>query len=415
MRGRSKLWSFAFSSVSVLAFFVACSGGSERPVDIASSGDGGNVFEATVRDALADTGDSGTCLTKAKDGTETDIDCGGSNNCPRCELGKACAAETDCAGGAKCLNKLCALCEDKQTNGDESDVDCGGKACGACTVGKRCATNTDCRSGSCLNQACACPKGMTIIALAGGGAYCVDQAEVTKGQYNQFITANVPKQTGACAGNSTFVPRGAGIPATEPGPLTFNFGLPVHYVDWCDAAAYCQWAKKQLCGSIEGDAPVSGAQGADATKSAWYNACSAQGTLDYPYGDTFDATKCNTDGLGVPGPGATRGTGFGYPANQDDGIYDVGVSDATGTVTAASHIACQGGSTGIYQMSGNVAEWEDSCDGNGPDSNCRVRGGSYASATAADQTCGAVRDVVRMPPAGNPEILKDIGFRCCQY
>ena len=114
MRGRSKLWSFAFSGVSVLAFFVACDGGSARPLDTASSGDGGNTFEATVRDALEDTGDSGTCLTKAKDGTETDIDCGGSNNCARCELGKGCAAETDCAGGAKCMNKFCALCEDSE-------------------------------------------------------------------------------------------------------------------------------------------------------------------------------------------------------------------------------------------------------------------------------------------------------------
>ena len=30
---------------------------------------------------------------------------------------------------------------------------------------------------------------MTIISLAAGGAYCIDQSEVSKGQYNKFITA----------------------------------------------------------------------------------------------------------------------------------------------------------------------------------------------------------------------------------
>lgn len=423
MRRRSKVWSFLFSGGSVVAFFVACGGGSDRPTDTASNNGDGGGLEATVRDALADTGDAGTCITKVKDGTETDIDCGGDNACPRCALGKACLAATDCSDGAQCTNKLCALCEDKKTNGDETDVDCGGKACGACTVGKRCVANTDCRSGSCINQACACPKNMTIISLAGGGAYCVDQAEVSKGEYNQFITANVPttSQSGSClTENASFIPRGAWAPQVDPGPLTFNYGLPVHYVDWCDAVAYCKWAKKQLCGTIQGDAPVPGDAGAVATVSAWYNACTAQGALVYPYGNTFDATKCNTDGVGTPGGTAalSRSSHFGYAANLDDGIYTVATSDAAGNVTAAVHTACQGGSTGIYQMSGNVAEWEDSCDGSAGSSKCRVRGGSYASATPAEQACAAVREVVRVPPpSGDPatDPLKDIGFRCCQY
>lgn len=415
------MWSFVFSGVVAVAFFVACGGSGERPTDAASSGGDGGTIEASVRDALADTGDSGTCKTKAKDGTETDVDCGGSNDCPRCELGQVCESETDCAGGAKCTNKLCALCEDDQTNGDETDRNCGGKACAACTVGKRCVGDTDCRSGKCVNQACACPANMTIISIAGGGAYCVDQAEVSKGQYNQFITANVPvnTQAGAClTENQSFIPRGAWPPQVDPGPLAFNFGLPVHYVDWCDAAAYCTWAKKQLCSTLKGDAPVPVADSANATVSAWFNACTAQGALVYPYGNTFDGTKCNTDGVGVPGAGTTRTSGFGFAANLDDGVYDVANSDATGKITGPLHTACQGGSTGIYQMSGNVAEWENSCDGASATSKCRVRGGSYASASSADQTCAALRDVERMPAAtGDPatDPLKDIGFRCCQY
>jgi formylglycine-generating enzyme required for sulfatase activity len=270
---------------------------------------------------------------------------------------------------------------------------------------------------------------MTIISLATGGAYCIDQSEVSKGQYNKFITANVPvnTQTGSClAANTTFVPRGAWPPATTPEVstganaatnLAFNLSLPVHYVDWCDAAAYCKWANKELCGLINGGT-LPQASSADQEKSAWYNACSAQGTKTYPYGAVpFDNARCNTDGLGATGVvvnGNERNTGFGFGANQDANIYVVSVSDAVGNISAAAHQACQGGSTGVYQMSGNVAEWEDSCDGTLATSSCNVRGGSYAD-TANTQTCASARPIVRMPAVADPDPLRDIGFRCCQY
>ncbi|MDB4933792.1 MAG: hypothetical protein JWP87_764, partial [Labilithrix sp.] len=304
-------------------------------------------------------------------------------------------------------------------NGDETDVDCGGKACGACTVGKVCNVPTDCRSNACTNNACACPKDMTIIALSTGGAYCIDSAEVSKGQYNKFITANVPvtTQTGAClTSNADFVPRGAWPPAAVNPTLAFNLGLPVHYVDWCDAFAYCKWASKQLCGTI-GGGTLAAADRNTAAKSAWYNACSAQGTKTYPYGNTYSSTFCNGDGVGSAG-GATdaRGSGFGFSSNGDTGVYEVVTSDAVGNITAPAHAGCQGGSVGVYQMSGNVAEWEDSCDGTLASSSCAVRGGSYnAAADPAALTCASARTEVRMPAVADPDPLADIGFRCCVY
>lgn len=83
-------------------------------------------------------------------------------------------------------------------------------------------------------------------------------------------------------------------------------------------------------------------------------------------------------------------------------------------ISTAAHQACQGGSTGVYQMSGNVAEWEDSCDGTTATANCRVRGGSWAD-SGLGQTCASGRSVARMPAAMDPDPLADIGFRCCQY
>jgi formylglycine-generating enzyme required for sulfatase activity len=272
---------------------------------------------------------------------------------------------------------------------------------------------------------------MAAVAKSSGGAYCIDQTEVTKGQYNKFLTANVPAgdQTGACGpasagaapANANFVPRGAWPPATTPGlpsgGIAFSMGLPVHYVDWCDAAAYCKWANKQLCGKINGG-PVAPIASNDAAQDAWYNACSAQGTRGWPYSTVFDNGKCNGRGDGIPGIYQTNlrdGYGFGG-ANQDTGVYDVVASDASGNITgqATHHAGCQGGSVNVFQMSGNVAEWEDSCDGTTPTSSCNLRGGSYAAAdTAATLRCDAPRTEVRLPVDGN--VLADVGVRCCLY
>jgi len=409
--------SFLLSSACAFGLVVACSGGDARPPSTTGLSEGGADFDASpITDAMREADAPTTCTNTTKDANETDVDCGGA--CAPCALGKACVQDKDCSDDAKCTNKICAKCDDGVTNGDETDVDCGGKACGPCTVGKRCKAGPDCKTASCAGDACACPAGMAIIALAGGGAYCIDQFEVTKGQYNKFITANVPvnDQIAICKppANVTFVPRGAWPPATNPGPLEFNFALPVHYVDWCDAYAYCKWAKKELCGKIGGGA-IAPAEGADPTKSAWYNACSAQGTKGFPYGTTFDGTKCN--GAGKPaGDAEGVASSYGYTGNQDDDVYAVAQSDAAGNAGAPLNAACQGGSVGLYQMSGNLAEWEDSCDGNATVATCRVRGGSYAAENdEASLACAAVRSVPRLPPAGGADPLKDIGFRCCVY
>ena len=71
-------------------------------------------------------------------------------------------------------------------------------------------------------------------------------------------------------------------------------------------------------------------------------------------------------------------------------------------------------------MLGNVAEWEDSCDGTAPTSNCRVRGGSYAAGfdDPVALSCAAERTLPRVPQEGSTvaaEALADIGFRCCLY
>ena len=427
-----------------LMSFSACSSDGPRPdagsvVTTSSSGGSGSSSgdgSVTPTDAGPDGQDATlppTCSNTIKDGVETDVDCGG-NVCGKCIDGKTCIANTDCAGGA-CLNNVCVTpkCTDVATNGDETDTDCGGAICARCTIGKRCNAGSDCVSKTCSNtKSCECPPGMTTASRqGGGGAYCIDQTEVTKAQYDKFITANVNinDQISVCKPptNVNFTPRGAWPPiesgiSTDQKPAgywtAFNKSLPVHYVDWCDAYAYCKWANKQLCGSVTGgEVPPALADSADA--GAWYNACSAQGTLRWPYLDIFD-TRCNGQNVGSDGGGPfPQHSGYGFSINQDEGIHQVNNGDVNGVYSEFRFGQCAGGVTGLYHMSGNVAEWEDSCDGANPDSKCRVRGGSFnANQDPETMSCKGLRTEQRIPATtGNPDTdpLRDIGFRCCLY
>ena len=61
----------------------------------------------------------------------------------------------------------------------------------------------------------------------------------------------------------------------------------------------------------------------------------------------------------------------------------------------------------LYHMSGNVREWEASCDAAlGSSDQCRARGGSYLS-DAIELMCGAPVAEARDHTAA------DLGFRCC--
>lgn len=91
----------------------------------------------------------------------------------------------------------------------------------------------------------------------------------------------------------------------------------------------------------------------DASQSQWYNACvSGSASNTFPYGDSYEEAPCNG--------------------------YDQGVA---ATVVVGSLADCQStviGYAGIVDLSGNVWEWEDSCDSQGGSSDhCHLRGGSF--------------------------------------
>lgn len=95
-----------------------------------------------------------SCADGKKGGTETDVDCGGSE-CQTCEEGKACSLASDCQTGV-CGNGVCqpGQCEDNIENGTETDIDCGGVECPGCGPLQGCKTHSDCAGNSCSGSVC---------------------------------------------------------------------------------------------------------------------------------------------------------------------------------------------------------------------------------------------------------------------
>lgn len=60
-----------------------------------------------------------TCTDGVQNGTETDVDCGGSS-CPRCADGKKCSTRNDCAS-ALCVGGVCKSCAVNDECGLEAD------------------------------------------------------------------------------------------------------------------------------------------------------------------------------------------------------------------------------------------------------------------------------------------------------
>ena len=225
-----------------------------------------------------------------------------------------------------------------------------------------------------------CPSGVGPAMIDAGGI-CIDSTEVTVGQYAAFLAvvdggATVPVSP-SCPSGASFVPGGVGGGDWPQSPDT----LPVDDVTWCDAWSFCKWAGKRLCGAI-GGGPITSptTNGANPAISQWYVACSQAGANLYPYGSTYEASDCNGAGGGLANVGSLS--------------------------------SCVGGYPGIFDMSGNVSEWEDNCDDGGTNANCYLRGGSYEATSKGHPEWLKCSSMTSYIPRSSPP-FSDVGFRCC--
>ena len=120
-------------------------------------------------DTGTDTGMDGgvpeSCFDTIRNGSESDVDCGGA--CPGCPTGANCRLNGDCGSGV-CIGAMCQApsCSDGLTNGDETGRDCGGDTCDPCEVGEGCDDGDDCETMSCADGLCA-PPGCTDGVMNG--------------------------------------------------------------------------------------------------------------------------------------------------------------------------------------------------------------------------------------------------------
>jgi hypothetical protein len=114
-----------------------------------------------------------SCDDKVENGKETGIDCGGPK-CSKCMAGEGCKLGSDCVSGTCTSGKCAASCTDGVTDGTESDVDCGG-TCAGCAIGKACGKSADCDSGVCTAGKCV---DFLVWAEQMGGAGATDAADL---------------------------------------------------------------------------------------------------------------------------------------------------------------------------------------------------------------------------------------------
>lgn len=235
-----------------------------------------------------------------------------------------------------------------------------------------------------------------VAALeAGKVKFCIDAYETTRAEYAEFLEALpgldvAALQPATCGWNTVLKPHDWANPADEnPALWGDDPKKPVGAVDWCDAATYCAYRGKRLCGKLgDGAKPSSFTDLDNIQESEWTYACSkGSAARAYPYGNEFQASACK-----------------------------VGSSKNYDTKPVGSFVSCEGGFSGLFDMSGNIQEWENSCEsesGEGTEAQqratkCALRGGSW-NFPMGSVGCRSPAETYRRDSMDTPQT----GIRCC--
>lgn len=134
------------------------------------------------------------CFDRAKNGSETDVDCGG--DCPTfCAPGQSCNTGTDCESGVCGGQQRCEppRCDDGLQNGDETGRDCGGTCGIACGCDQR---------GKCIIFVTSTSYTGKLGGLSGADAICNERAKAAGlvGVYQAWLCdgRTAPATPGRC-------------------------------------------------------------------------------------------------------------------------------------------------------------------------------------------------------------------------
>jgi len=163
-----------------------------------------------------------------------------------------------------------------------------------------------------------CPTEMTLV----GGA-CIDRYEA-----HLLVRGN----DGALVAHPPYTPPSEGwfVAAAEVGVK------PQAYVDQLQAASACEHAGKRLCSVGE-----------------WYRACTGEAGTTYPYGEHYEAGRCNV--------GKPHLLSMLHGSNPQGWSYsdfnDPAMSARTGFLGLTGEYAGCAGPNGVHDLVGNLHEW----------------------------------------------------------
>jgi hypothetical protein len=248
-----------------------------------------------------------TCSDTAKNGNETDVNCGGTGfqgagACPPCANALKCGVNADCTSGfcdQMVTPHICKApsCTDGQKNGTELGVDCGGATCDAlgktCAVGGPCNTAADCTSGFCQGATCALKP---IGTACGVGAECSAPSACIDG-----VCCDTAACNGTCQACSATT-KGQGADGVCGGVKVGT-----------DAKNQCASSAQSTCGN-DGSCDGTGSNTAPGACEKWSMAttcaaasctgstltatrlCDGSGTCNAPMTSSCGAYNCNAGG-----------------------------------------------------------------------------------------------------------------------
>lgn len=312
----------------------------------------------------------GTCLG------ETEL-CSAAGQCEDVCSGRQCGEVSGvpcgtCVGASEVCSED-GLCEDLC-----AIRECGSPApgihCGDCVPPERCGL-----AGRCFTPG-GCPAG-TVEATDLG--YCVDAFEVTNEEMLAFITSH---------GNHCVVPGFEPNPTLPDGDICQTTSVNEKYKLWLNGGAWeirAGYQRHPVVGvTWQGAVTACWDRGGRlCALQEWQLACQGPEGRLYPYGDEYDAEACNAC------------------------YWQQACPERDGTVPVGSYATCEGGYSGLFDMSGNVNEWVWECTEDHEVQLCTRIGGGWIAAIDDSGCFESPTSPLRWYPPDSQDYMT--GFRCC--